>query len=60
MHNPFEFTDKEKAATTGQEQLAMFNRLVKFVNERLAEIESLQTDVEQAKDDIENIKNPTK
>jgi len=60
MHNPFEFTDEEKAATTGQEQLAMFTRLVDFVNERLAEIESLQTDVEQAKDDIENIKNPTK
>lgn len=60
MHNPFEFTDEEKAATTGQEQLDMFNRLVDFVNERLAEIESLQTDVEQAKDDIENIKNPTK
>lgn len=60
MHNPFEFTDEEKAATTGQEQLAMLNRLVEFVNERLAEIESLQTDVEQAKDDIENIKNPTK
>jgi len=60
MHNPFEFTDEEKAATTGQEQLAMFTRLVDFVNERLAEIESLQTDVEQAKDDIENIKNPSK
>ncbi len=60
MHNPFEFTDEEKAATTGKEQLAMLNRLVEFVNERLAEIESLQTDVEQAKDDIENIKNPTK
>ena len=60
MHNPFEFTDEEKAATTGQEQLAMFNRLVDFVNERLAEFESLQTDVEQAKDDIENIKNPPK
>jgi len=60
MHNPFEFTDEEKAATTGQEQLAMLNRLVEFVNERLAEIESLQTDVEQAKDDIETIKNPSK
>ena len=60
MLNPFEFTDEEKAATTGQEQLAMLNRLVEFVNERLAEIESLQTDVEQAKDDIETIKNPSK
>jgi len=60
MHNPFEFTEEEKAATTGQEQLAMLNRLVEFVNERLAEIESLQTDVEQAKDDIETIKNPSK
>lgn len=60
MHNPFEFTEEEKAATTGQEQLAMLNRLVEFVNERLAEIEALQTDVEQAKDDIETIKNPSK
>lgn len=60
MHNPFEFTDEEKAATTGEEQLAMLNRLVEFVNERLAEIESLQTDVEKAKDDIETIKNPSK
>lgn len=46
MHNPFEFTDEEKAATTGQEQLAMFNRLVEFVNERLAEIETLQGKVQ--------------
>ena len=46
MHNPFEFTDEEKAATTGQEQLAMFNRLVDFVNERLAEIETLQGKVQ--------------
>ena len=60
MHDPFEFTEEEKAATTGQEQLAMLNRLVEFVNQRLAEIEALQTDVEQAKDDIETIKNPTK
>jgi prefoldin subunit 5 len=60
MHNPFEFTDIEKDSTTGQEQLAMLNRLVEFVNERLAEIEALQTDVEQAKDDIETIKNPSK
>lgn len=46
MHNPFEFTDEEKAATTGQEQLAMLNRLVEFVNERLAEIETLQGKVQ--------------
>jgi hypothetical protein len=51
MHNPFEFTDEEKAATTGAEQLAMFNRLVDFVNARLAEIEALQTDVETLKSD---------
>ena len=60
MHNPFSWTDEEKSCVSGIEQLAMLNRLVEFVNERLAEIESLQTDVEQAKDDIENIKNPTK
>ena len=46
MHNPFEFTDKEKACVTGQEQLAMLNRLVAFVNDRLSEIETLQGKVE--------------
>jgi prefoldin subunit 5 len=60
MHNPFEFTDEEKSATTGAEQLAMFNRLVEFVNARLAEIETLQTEMTEVKTDIEDIKNPTK
>tara|TARA_R110002020_G_scaffold85727_1_gene211359 strand:+ start:179 stop:361 length:183 start_codon:yes stop_codon:yes gene_type:complete len=60
MHNPFSWTDEEKSCVSGTEQLAMMTRLVDFVNQRLAEIEALQTDVEQAKDDIENIKNPSK
>jgi len=46
MHNPFEFSDEEKACVTGKEQLAMLNRLVEFVNERLTEIETLQGKVE--------------
>ena len=46
MHNPFEFSDEEKACVTGREQLAMLNRLVEFVNERLTEIETLQGKVE--------------
>ena len=46
MHNPFQFTDEEKGATTGKEQLAMLERLVEFVNERLSEIETLQSKVE--------------
>ena len=46
MRNPFEFTDEEKACVTGQEQLAMLNRLVEFVNERLSEIETLQGKVQ--------------
>tara|TARA_R100001463_G_scaffold84171_1_gene138708 strand:+ start:310 stop:483 length:174 start_codon:yes stop_codon:yes gene_type:complete len=50
MHNPFEFTDKEKACVTGKEQLAMLERLVEFVNERLSEIETLQGKV----DNLEN------
>lgn len=46
MHNPFEFSDEEKACVTGKEQLAMLERLVEFVNERLTEIETLQGKVE--------------
>lgn len=46
MHNPFEFSDDEKACVTGKEQLAMLERLVEFVNERLSEIETLQGKVE--------------
>jgi len=46
MHNPFEFSEEEKACVTGKEQLAMLERLVEFVNERLTEIETLQSKVE--------------
>lgn len=46
MHNPFQFSDEEKACVTGKEQLAMLNRLVEFVNERLSEIETLQSKVD--------------
>jgi prefoldin subunit 5 len=59
MHSPFEFTDEEKAATTGAEQLAMFTRLVDFVNARLAEIEALQTEVSDVKADVETLKSDT-
>ena len=59
MHSPFEFTDEEKAATTGQEQLDMFTRLVDFVNARLAEIEALQTEVRDVKADVETLKSDT-
>ena len=46
MHNPFEFSDEEKACVTGKEQLAMLERLVEFVNEQLTQIETLQGKVE--------------
>ena len=59
MHNPFEFTDEEKAATTGAEQLAMFTRLVDFVNARLSEIEALQTEMTDVKADVETLKSDT-
>lgn len=60
MHDPFEWTEEEKASVTGKEQLAMFNRLVDFVNARLAEIETLQTEMTDVKSDVEDIKNPSK
>ena len=60
MHNPFTWTEEEKDAVTGVEQLAMLNRLVEFVNARLDEIESLQTEVADVKSDVEDLKNPTK
>ena len=53
MHNPFSFTDEEKACVAGKEQLAMLERLVAFVNERLTEIETLQAKVDQ-------LQNPSK
>lgn len=56
MPEQFEWTDQEKASTTGQEQLAMFERLVDFVNARLAEIEKLQTDMTDVKSDVEDLK----
>tara|TARA_R100000654_G_scaffold21759_1_gene43892 strand:+ start:545 stop:718 length:174 start_codon:yes stop_codon:yes gene_type:complete len=52
MHNPFEFTDKEKNTTSCPAQLEMFERLVQFVNDRLADIETLEAKVE----DLENNK----
>ena len=59
MPNSFEWTDAEKASTTGAEQLAMFERLVEFVNARLAEIEALQTEMTDVKTDVDQIKNDT-
>ena len=52
MHKPFEFTDKEKATTSCPAQLEMFERLVQFVNDRLADIETLEAKVA----DLENNK----
>lgn len=59
MPEQFEWTDAEKASTTGAEQLAMFERLVDFVNARLAEIKALQTEVTDVKADVDQIKNDT-
>lgn len=59
MPEQFEWTDAEKASTTGQEQLDMFTRLVDFVNARLAEIEALQTEVTDVKADVETLKSDT-
>ena len=59
MHNPFEMTDEEKDSSASPQQLAMFQRLVDFVNERLSEIETLQTEMTDAKSDIDDLKNPT-
>lgn len=60
MPNSFTWTDEEKACVTGKEQLAMLNRLVDFVNARLSEIETLQTEMRDVKSDVEDIKNPSK
>jgi len=59
MAEQFEWTEVEKASTTGKEQLDMFQRLVDFVNARLAEIEALQTEVTDVKTDVDQIKNDT-
>ena len=56
MAEQFEWTEVEKAATTGKEQLDMFQRLVDFVNARLAEIEALQTEMTDVKTDVEDLK----
>ena len=54
----FTWTESEKNVTTNEEQLDMLQRLVDFVNARLSEIQSLQTDMTNVKKDIEDIKNP--
>jgi prefoldin subunit 5 len=59
MRNLFEWTEEEKAAVTGSEQLAMLQRLVDFVNANLTNIKDLETDMTQVKTDIEDIKNPS-
>ena len=58
MRNFFEWTEEEKAAVTGSEQLAMLQRLVDFVNANLTNIKDLETDMTQVKTDIGDIKNP--
>ncbi len=55
----FTWTEDEKSATTGEEQLAMLQRLVDWVNVRLSEIQTLESDMTKVKSDIEDIKNPT-
>ena len=52
MHAPFEMTEEEQDSTTSHHQLNMFKRLVKFVNDRLSEIEALEAKVEN----LENTK----
>lgn len=59
MPEQFEWTDVEKASTTGAEQLAMFERLVDFVNARLTEIQKLQGDMTDVKADVDNLKTDT-
>lgn len=59
MRNLFEWTEEEKAAVTGSEQLAMLQRLVDFVNANLTNIKDLETDMTQVKTDIVDIKNPS-
>ena len=46
MPKPFELQGEEKASATCEAQLAMFERLVQFVNDRLSDIESLEAKVE--------------
>ena len=59
MPDNFTWTEEEKAAATGAEQLAMFNRLVDFVNARLTEIQKLQGDMTDVKSEVDNLKTDT-
>ena len=52
MHDPFEMPEEEQDSPTSHHQLNMFKRLVKFVNDRLSEIEALEAKVEN----LENTK----
>jgi len=54
----FTWTEAEKNVTTNEAQLAMLQRLVDFVNARLSEIQSLQTDMTDVKKDVEDLKTP--
>lgn len=47
----FQLTEKEKTCNQaiGQDQVDMIDRLVTFVNDRLAEIETLETEVNNLK-----------
>ncbi len=58
MSNHFTLLENEKAVNeaVGAEQIEMIDRLIVFVNTRLDEIESLQTDLAKAKTDIETLK----
>lgn len=55
----FTWTELEKNVTTNEQQLAMLQRLVDFVNARLSEIRTLESDMTEVKTDIEDIKNPS-
>jgi hypothetical protein len=50
----FIFTDDEKDTTAGAEQVEMLTRLVDFVNELHAEIQSLKAAVQELQDNTPN------
>lgn len=61
----FELTKEEEYSATNRQQLEMFMRMVDFINTRLSEIKTLQTDmtdaqsdITTAKADIDRLKNP--
>ena len=62
MPKQFTLTEQEVICneTIGKDQVDLINRMVIFVNERLAEIESIQIDVEKSKQDIINLKPKSK